>query len=175
MCSLPRFSMVTHFPQADEWFSWLVIVFIVQVTQNVSDDVTVRFLFSCLKFYLKGHLKVHLKKKSPLNLTQQVLFFKKKINLFIHFWLRWVFAAARGLSLDAESQGYSSLRCVGFSLRWLLLLRSTGCRRASLSSCGARAWLLCGTWDPPGPGLEPVSPALAGGFPTIALPGKPCP
>ena len=30
-------------------------------------------------------------------------------------------------------------------------------------------------WDPPGPGLEPVSPALAGGFLTTAPPGKPYP
>ena len=28
-------------------------------------------------------------------------------------------------------------------------------------------------WDPPGPGLEPMSPALAGGFLTTAPPGKP--
>ena len=28
-------------------------------------------------------------------------------------------------------------------------------------------------WDLPGPGLEPVSPALAGGFLTTASPGKP--
>ena len=28
-------------------------------------------------------------------------------------------------------------------------------------------------WDLPGPGLKPVSPALAGGFLTTALPGKP--
>ena len=28
-------------------------------------------------------------------------------------------------------------------------------------------------WDLPGPGLEPVSPALAGGFLTAAPPGKP--
>ena len=42
-----------------------------------------------------------------------------------------------------------------------------------LSSCGARAYLLHGTWDLPGPGLEPVSPALAGGFLTTAPPGKP--
>ena len=28
-------------------------------------------------------------------------------------------------------------------------------------------------WDLPGPGLEPVSPALAGGFFTTAPPGKP--
>ena len=42
-----------------------------------------------------------------------------------------------------------------------------------LSSCGARAQLLCGMWDLPGPGLEPVSPALAGGFLTTVPPGKP--
>ena len=28
-------------------------------------------------------------------------------------------------------------------------------------------------WDLPGPGLEPVCPAMAGGFLTIAPPGKP--
>ena len=42
-----------------------------------------------------------------------------------------------------------------------------------LSSCGARAQLLRGMWDPPRPGLEPVSPALAGRFSTTAPPGKP--
>ena len=42
-----------------------------------------------------------------------------------------------------------------------------------LSSCGSRAHLLRGMWDLPGPGLEPVSPALAGRFPTTAPPGKP--
>ena len=42
-----------------------------------------------------------------------------------------------------------------------------------LSSCGSRAQLLRGIWDPPRPGLEPVSPALAGRLPTTAPPGKP--
>ena len=42
-----------------------------------------------------------------------------------------------------------------------------------LSSCGSRAYLLRGMWDLPRPGLEPVSPALAGGFSTTAPPGKP--
>ena len=42
-----------------------------------------------------------------------------------------------------------------------------------LSSCGAQAQLLRGMWDLPGPGIEPVSPALAGGFLTTAPPGKP--
>ena len=42
-----------------------------------------------------------------------------------------------------------------------------------LSSCGSRAQLLRGMWDLPGPGHEPVCPALAGGFLTTAPPGKP--
>ena len=72
------------------------------------------------------------------------------------------------------------LRCAGFSLHWLLLLWSTGSRHMGsvvvthgLSSCGSRAYLLRGMWDLPEPGLEPMSPALAGRFLTTAPPGKP--
>ena len=42
-----------------------------------------------------------------------------------------------------------------------------------LTSCDSRAQLLCGMWDLPRPGLEPVSPALAGRFSTTTPPGKP--
>ena len=42
-----------------------------------------------------------------------------------------------------------------------------------LSNCGPRAQPLCGMWDPPRPGLEPASPAPAGGLSTTAPPGKP--
>ena len=42
-----------------------------------------------------------------------------------------------------------------------------------LSNCGSRAELLRGMWDLPRPGLEPVSPALAGRFSTTAPPGRP--
>ena len=42
-----------------------------------------------------------------------------------------------------------------------------------LSSRGTRAQLLRGMWDPLRPGLEPMSPALAGRFSTIVPPGKP--
>jgi len=45
---------------------------------------------------------------------------------FIYLWLHWVFVAAWGLSVVATSRGYSSLRCDGFSLLWLLLLQSSG-------------------------------------------------
>ena len=60
------------------------------------------------------------------------------IYLFI-YWLHWFFVAACGLSLVAVSGGYSSLLCAGFSSRWLLLLRSTGSKRAGFRSCGTWA------------------------------------
>ena len=58
-------------------------------------------------------------------------------------------------------------RCIGFSSC------SSGALEHSLSSCGAWAKLHCGIRDLPGPGIEPVSPALAGGFFTAEPPGKP--
>ena len=42
-----------------------------------------------------------------------------------------------------------------------------------LSNCGSWAQPLRGMWDLPRPGLEPVSPALAGRFSTTAPSGKP--
>ena len=42
-----------------------------------------------------------------------------------------------------------------------------------LSNCGPRAQLLRSMWDPPRPGLKPMSPALAGRLSTTAPPGKP--
>ena len=95
-------------------------------------------------------------------------------NLFIYlFWLCWVFVSVRGLSLVVASRGHSSSRCAGLSLSRPLLLRSTGCRRAGSVVVAHGAQLLCGMWDLPGPGLEPVYPALAGRFSTTAPPGKP--
>ena len=77
--------------------------------------------------------------KPPLQDQFGYLAYIFNINLFIYFWLRWVFVAARGLSLVAVSGGYSSLRCTGFSLRWLPLLQKTVSRCTGFSSCGSRA------------------------------------
>ena len=66
-------------------------------------------------------------------------FLNKFIYFVYYFWLRWAFVAAHGLSLVAESGGYSSLRFAGFSPQWLLLLRSMGSRCVGFSSCGTRA------------------------------------
>ena len=84
------------------------------------------------------------------------LFIHSFTHSLIHLWLHWVFVAVCGLSLVAASGAYS-VRCAGFSLRWLLLLRSTGFRHAGsvvvaqgLSSCGSRALerrlSSCGAW-----------------------------
>ena len=43
----------------------------------------------------------------------------------------------------------------------------------SLRSCGPWAQLLFGMWDLPGPGMEPVSPALAGRVPSLCHQGNP--
>ena len=96
--------------------------------------------------------------------SKQTFFFKTFfflsrtfIYLFI-YWLHWVFIAARGLSLVAASRGYSLLRCMGFSLQWLLLLwalwalgmRASVAAAHGLSSFGSRALerrrSSCGIW-----------------------------
>ena len=54
-------------------------------------------------------------------------FFFIYINLFVYFWLLWVFVAVRRLSLVVVSGGYSLL-CVGFSScsAWTQQLRRVG-------------------------------------------------
>ena len=78
-----------------------------------------------------------------------------------------LFIAVRGLLIAGASLVQHGLQARGLSSCVLQTLE----RR--LSSCGAQAQLLRGMWDLPGPGLEPVSPALAGRFLTSVPPGKP--
>ena len=94
--------------------------------------------------------------------------------VFIYLWLCWVFVSVRGLSLIAASGVHSSSRRAGPSLSRPLLLQSTGSRCAGsvIVVHGPSCSSACG--NPPRPGLEPASPALAGRFSTTAPPGKPC-
>ena len=57
----------------------------------------------------------------------------------LYFWLCWVFIFLHGFPLVAVSRGYSSLWCVGFSLRWLLWW-SPGSRHTGFRSCSS--WTL---------------------------------
>ena len=75
-----------------------------------------------------------------------------------------------GFSLVAASGRYSSLKCAGFSLGGFSCCRARalGARASGVVAHGLSCSLACGIF--PGPGLEPVSPALAGGFLTTVPP-----
>ena len=83
------------------------------------------------------------------------------------------------LSLVAASGGYFSLwsqtsRCGGFSC---FRAQALGVWASGVAACGLSGnvtWaqpFLC-LWDPPEPGVDPMSPALAGGLLPTAPPGK---
>ena len=76
-----------------------------------------------------------------MNLKNRLYFFfhspPAEIYLFIYlFGCPGSSLLRAGFSLVAVSGGYSLLRCMGFSLRWLLLLQSMGSRHTGFSSCG---------------------------------------
>ena len=97
-------------------------------------------------------------------------FFFKKCYLF---WLCWVSAAARGLSLAAVSMSCSLGAVHRLLIAVIPLSHSERSRLMGFSSDDARAKLPCVTWNLPGPGIKPVSTASAGGFLTTGSPGKP--
>ena len=59
--------------------------------------------------------------------------------IYVYFWLRWVFVAARGLFSNCGERGLLFVVVLGLLIGWLLLLWSTGSRHAGFSSCGTRA------------------------------------
>ena len=86
-----------------------------------------------------------------------------------------------GLSAFAASGCCSSRQRTGFLLRWFSCCGAQaagtwalGATARGLSSCGAWTWLPRSLWNPPGPGVEPMSPALAGGFLSTLPRGKTC-
>ena len=86
-------------------------------------------------------------------------------SLFIYLFN--LFLAARvshgsGLSLQTTGSRYKGFSSCG-----------TWATESELSSCDPRAyWPIRDMWDPPGPGIEPMSAALVGGFLTAGLPGE---
>ena len=101
-------------------------------TESPRLGCSVRDSLTCLTFnlytgcsHLRGGMGFHL--CSPgYRLTISL---KEKFHFLFYFGVRWVFCAALWLFLVAMSRVYSSLRCTGFSLRWLLLWWNTGSRQ----------------------------------------------
>ena len=102
------------------------------------------------------------------------------IALWFYLFIYYLFMAVLGLCFCARA--FSSCSKWGplfIAVRGPLTIAASlvaehRLQTRRLSSCGSRAQLRRGMWDLPKPGLEPVSPALAGGFSATAPPGKPC-
>ena len=109
------------------------------------------------------------------------MLFKKKNYLFLavlglHCWVDF--------SLVVASESHSPVGVNGLLVAVASLVAEPESRALGLSSCGPPAlerrlsgcgtwaWLLCSMWDLPRPGVNPVSPALAGGLSTTEPPGK---
>ena len=95
-----------------------------------------------------------------------------KFILFIYLAVLGLHFCARAFS-DYSERGPLFTAVCGPLTAAASLVGEHGLQMRRLSSCGSRAQLLRDMWDPPRPGLEPVSPALAGRLSTTAPPGKP--
>ena len=100
--------------------------------------------------------------------------------IFFFFFNKFIylFLAVLGLRFCVRAFSSCSERGPLHHGAWASHYRGLSCwehrlQTCRLSSCGSQAQLLHGMWDLPRPGLEPVSPALAGRFSTTAPPGKP--
>ena len=97
----------------------------------------------------------------------------------------WAFSSCGELGLPSSCSVWAS-HCGGFSYcrAWALGMGTSAVAVLWLSSCSswalecwlssydAQTWLLHSMWDLSGPGIKPVSPAIAGGFFTTEPPGK---
>ena len=75
--------------------------------------------------------------------------FLNKFILFIYFWLRWVFVAARGLFSSCGEWGPLFTAVRGPHIAVASLVVEHGLQAHGLSSCGSRALerrLSSGTW-----------------------------
>ena len=101
-------------------------------------------------------------------------FFNKFIYLFIYLFLAVLglrFCARAFSSCDERGPLLIAVR--GSLTITASLVAEHRLQTCRLSSCGSRAQLLRGMWDLPRPGLEPMSPELAGRLSTTTPPGKP--
>ena len=131
-----------------------------------------------------GYL-IHITDRGGQNFSTPVFFvclfvFLNRLLFFFNFYLFiYLFMAVLGLRFCARA--FSSCSEWGplfIVVRGPLIIAASPVAEhrlhtRRLSSCGARAWLLRSMWDLPRPGLEPVSPALAGRLSPTAPPGKP--
>ena len=170
----------------------LPFVFAFLSSELLGRDISLCFyFFLCLTMACKTFFpNTPLRKYINLTMSKDYFFM---FYLFIFYKFIYLFLATLGLCCCTQAFSSCSKRGLLFLAVCGLLCSGFSCcgarapgTRASvvaarglsscgsqalecrLSSCGSRAQLLCSMWDLPGPGLEPVSPALEGGFLTTA-------
>ena len=128
----------------------------------VSLNIFLKFIFGCA-----GSLLLHMG-------SLQLL----RVRATLYLWCtgfswRWPLYSSgcrrmgfRSCSMPAQQLQFAGSRVCGLSSC------SFGALECRICICGTWAQLLRGIWNLPGPGIEPVSPALAGGFLSIVPPGK---
>ena len=118
-------------------------------------------IYSCNEF---------LNSKGKIFGYQSLFFFK---GFLIFDFILFFFLPALGLRCRVRASHCGGFSCCGArALGWrasvVVAHGFSSCSLRALehrlSSCGTRAQLLRGMWDLPGPGIKPVSPALASGF-----------
>ena len=144
--------------------------------------------FNFLLSPLQGAIQTTLSRQQPHLASLVLLYFFPSIChpltyfiLFIYFLNLFIYLFLAVLGLRFCARAFSSCGEWGplfIAVRRPLtvtasLVAEHRLQTRKLSNCGSQAQLLCGMWDLPRPGLEPVSPALAGRFSTTAPPGKP--
>ena len=86
-----------------------------------------------------SRVKTLLKLNLHMISSDYIYIFKRYIICLFYFWLKRVFIAACRLSLVVAAGATSWLWCMGFSLRWHLVLWTTGCRCTRFASCSTWA------------------------------------
>ena len=107
----------------------------------------------------------------PVDFISYGIFFFNFIYLFIYGCVGLRFCARAFSSCGKRGPFFIAVRGPLTIAASLVAEHRLQTRR--LSNCGSRAQSLRGMRDPPRPGLEPVSPALAGRLSITAPPGKP--
>ena len=145
----------------------IYVIFINETKYRIIITVNNVLAFLEPKVYFSQAVRQHF----FLKLFLYICFFYKFIYLFIFSCVGSSFLcegilqlrrAGATLHRGARASHYRGLSCCGARLQT---------RR--LSSCGSWAQLLRGMWDLPRPGLEPMSPTLAGRLSSTAPAGKP--
>ena len=108
-----------------------------------------------------------------INLYSLFIFTRKQVLGFYKFiYFLFIFMAVLGLHFCVRAFSSRGKRGPLFiAVRGPLTIAASlvaehRLQTRRLSNCGSRAQVLRGMWDLPRPGLEPVSPALAGRFST---------